>query len=292
MSNKNEPTNSFGNSKRVSPTTIVPKSRINEDITPIQNKVKGPVQEVPPENLDLYKRSGTYIEYANEIEPELERAKILSFGNEPVVDETDEEDNVYPLSIKYDKKKACKTMILRYFFLFVFIILLIPTDVYTFGEQRKLDYRTGIFANRIWEESFTISGITNFNINTKNCVIYFLENKGANDKIDLYVSASFSASVSTSVSGTTQNIGVSSSSGWVSCYVELKVPGGVTIPQLSLTFNGDTIPDLVVYDSKDGSTWTTPMTITTLSITVQDSYPNVVFENAHTVTTLTVSGTY
>lgn len=57
-------------------------------------------------------------------------------------------------------------------------------------------------------------------------------------------------------------------------------------------FNGDFIPDLLVYDSKDGSTWTNPMIITTLEITVSDSYPNIIFENAHTFTTLTVSGTY
>jgi len=72
----------------------------------------------------------------------------------------------------------------------------------------------------------------------------------------------------------------------------LRIPGGQVLNKLSLSFNGDSILDLLIYDSKDGSTWVTPMTITTLAITVSDSYPNIIFENPHTVTTLTVSGTY
>ena len=55
---------------------------------------------------------------------------------------------------------------------------------------------------------------------------------------------------------------------------------------------GGTAKGFAVSDYKDGSTWTTPMTITTLQISVSDSYPNILFQNAHTVGTLTVSGTY
>ena len=74
--------------------------------------------------------------------------------------------------------------------------------------------------------------------------------------------------------------------------MEFKIPGGQPITKLSMNFNGDSITDLLLYDFKDGSSWVTPMTITTLEITVSDSYPNIILENAHTVTTLTVSGTY
>lgn len=58
------------------------------------------------ENLDLYKRAGTYIEYGDGIEPELNNAKLLRFDDKPILEETDDEDNVYPLSIKYNKIKA------------------------------------------------------------------------------------------------------------------------------------------------------------------------------------------
>ena len=208
------------------------------------------------------------------------------------MEETDEEDNVYPLSIKYDKKKAWKIMLMRFFYLFIFIILLIPTDLYTFGVQRTLEVRTGYFADRVWEKDIPISGVTEFKIQTKNCIVYLLENKGSTTNMELYISAPTSTSVNTDLSGGVQNIKVDAEKGWLQCYVELKIPGGQTLNKLSLTFNGDSIVDLLVYDSKDGSTWTTPMDITTLEIVVSDSYPNIIFENAHTVGTLTVSGTY
>ena len=72
----------------------------------------------------------------------------------------------------------------------------------------------------------------------------------------------------------------------------MKIPGGVTIPKLTFTFDGDTIEDLQIYDYKDGSKWTTPMIITNLVFTVSNAYPNVMFQNPHQVSSLSVSGSY
>ena len=61
------------------------------------------------ETIDMYKRAGTFIEYGNDVEPQLDRVEILKIDDKPCLEETDEEDNVYPLSIKYDKKKVRRT---------------------------------------------------------------------------------------------------------------------------------------------------------------------------------------
>jgi len=167
------------------------------------------------ENLDLYKRSGTYIEYGDDIEPDLDKAKLLRFDDRPVLEETDEEDNVYPLSIKYNKKKAWKVMLMRYLYLFILLFFLIPPDLYTFGAQRSLEFRTGYFADRIWKKSVNISGVTEFKVQTKNCIVYLLENTESTSKIDLYVSASTSTSVSTPLIGGVQEFKVSSEKGFV-----------------------------------------------------------------------------
>ena len=76
------------------------------------------------------------------------------------------------------------------------------------------------------------------------------------------------------------------------CFVEMKIPGGVIIPKLTFKFDGDTIEDLQIYDYKDNSKWTTPMIITNLVFTISNAYPNVMFQNPHQVSSLTVSGSY
>ena len=60
-----------------------------------------------------------------------------------------------------------------------------------------------------------------------------------------------------------------SDTGEVQWYVEIYVPGGVTIPKLSITYNGDTSQNVLLYDYKDGSSWTTPMIITNLQYQFQ-----------------------
>lgn len=60
-----------------------------------------------------YKKAGGFIEYGDDIQPDLHKSSLIKFHDPPAVEETDEEDNVYPLSIKYDKRKALKTTILR-----------------------------------------------------------------------------------------------------------------------------------------------------------------------------------
>ena len=246
------------------------------------------------ENADwlLYKRAGGFIEYGNDVEADLKRSKGLEFYNPPDLEETDEEDNVYPLSIKYDRIKAFKIAFYRYFFLIIILIICIPSDLYTLNMAKSIDYRTGFWADQIWEESVSMTGITEFSVNTKNCIVYFLENTGSTSSIRMYVSAARGTSVSAPKASTVQGFTVNASKGAVQCYVEIYIPGGVTIPKLSLNYNGDSILDLIIYDHKDGSSWNTPMIITDLSIVVSDSYPNILFENQHVVSSLTVTGTY
>jgi hypothetical protein len=48
----------------------------------------------------------------------------------------------------------------------------------------------------------------------------------------------------------------------------------------------------MLYDHRHGSTWQTPLTISTLEFVISDSYPNIYFENQHVVNALTVSGSF
>lgn len=61
----------------------------------------------------------------------------------------------------------------------------------------------------------SISGVTEFKIQTKNCIVYFLKNTESNNNIELYVSAATSSSVSTTLNGGIQEFKVSSEAGWV-----------------------------------------------------------------------------
>ena len=52
--------------------------------------------------ISLTKRAGCYAEYGSDVNPVISRAEVLNF-NIPEKQENFEEDDVYPLSIKYDK---------------------------------------------------------------------------------------------------------------------------------------------------------------------------------------------
>ena len=167
-----------------------------------------------------------------------------------------------------------------------------PYDIYSPTESKYSSTRIGYFADRIYTKSVSISGVTEISINTKNCIIYLLENTRSSSLIDLYVSASRSTTVSASLSGTIQSIYVQSDAGTVQWYAEIKIPGGVTLTKLSFNFDGDTIDNLQLSDYKGSSKWTTPMIITTLSFTILSSYPTITFQNAHQISSLTVSGLF
>ena len=209
-----------------------------------------------------------------------------------VPDEESDEDDVYPLSIKYDRKKVFKTNIYKYCFLVVIIILLIPSNFYTDNTGKSLSVRTGFYADRIYDASFSISGVNEFAIKTKNCIAYLLENTSSSSNIEVYISASRSTSVSYPLESSVQTINVQSDDGTIQWYVEIHIPGGVTIPKLSFAYDGDSSQSVLLYDYKGSSSWSKPMVITTMTLTVSNSYPAVYFQNAHTVTTLTVSGSY
>ena len=106
------------------------------------------------------------------------------------------------------------------------------------------------------------------------------------------MSSNRDASLSTSMSGTTQTIVANSDSSLPKCFLEIKIPGGVSINQMSFIFTGGLSENMLVYDYKDGSSWNTPMIINTLQFTISDSYPVIKLENAHQVTSLSVTRTY
>ena len=231
-----------------------------EEPTALHQNKASTMKFIQDENIDslLYRRAGGYIEYGNDVEPDMTRSENLKFYKSSDLEETDDEDNVYPLSIKYSRSKAFKIAFFRYFFLILILIICVPSDIYTFNMMKGFEYRTGFWADQICEEEVPITGITEFSVNTKNCIVYLLENTSSANSIRMYVSAARGTSVGTPKVSTVQGFTISASKGVVQCYVELYIPGGVTIPKLSLNFNGDTILDLVIYDYKDGSSWTTP----------------------------------
>ena len=207
------------------------------------------------------------------------------------VDESDEDD-VYPLSIKYNPNKVWKTNFYRFTCLIITLILLTPSNFYTNNAAKSRKYRTGYFADRVFEESLSINGVNEFAVKTHNCIVYLLENTASSSSVDVDVSASRSTSVSFPLSDSIQTISVESDVGNVQCYVEIHIPGGVTIPKLSFKYLGDSSQNVLLYDYKDGSSWMKPMIITNLVFSITDSYPNIHFENAHTVSSLSVSGSY
>ena len=239
-----------------------------------------------------YKRAGSYIEYGNEVKSDLSKSKVLKFVAPPAVEETDEEDDVYPLSIRYNKKKACKIMIFRYIFLLIFILIVLPSDLYTFGAGQSSDVRLGYFADKITEFSLPIAATTDFEFQIKDCRTYILENTASTTNINVYISAERDTSIKSTTTGTTITTEVLSSDVLPRCYVELKIPGGVTLNSLKFTYNGDKIQDVILSDTLDGSTWATVMDITTLTFEIDDSLPVVTFQGAHTIASLDITGTY
>lgn len=164
---------------------------------------------------EVYAKAGSFIECGHEFHADLHKAKILNFYEPPAIEETDEEDNVYPLSIKYNKRKTCRIMILRYFFLAIMLLVCIPSDLYTWNSGDKFEYRTGYYANQIFEREVAISGVNTFSINTENCRLYILENTESVSTIGMYVSAARGTTVETPLDGNVQFLNVKSSAGAV-----------------------------------------------------------------------------
>ena len=75
----------------------------------------------------------------------------------------------------------------KYFFLIVIIVLLIPFDLYSLSETKTSKQRVGYFADRIYTDSISISGATEINLSIKNWVIYILENTINSNFVDLYM---------------------------------------------------------------------------------------------------------
>ena len=206
-------------------------------------------------------------------------------------DESDEDD-VYPLSIKYNKIKVRKINWYRFTLLFIILLVLIPSNFYTNNAGKTLPVRTGYFADQIYEESFSISGLNEIAVKTQNCIVYLLENIKSKSQIDIFASVSRTSSVEFTLSNSVKTISVQADAGDVQWYVEVHVPGGVTIPKLNFVYSGDSSQNVLLYDYKGDSVWTNPMIISELYFSIKDSYPNIYFRNSHFVSLLSVLGTY
>jgi hypothetical protein len=214
--------------------------------------------------------------------------KIDSHGS----NDSDEDGLVYPMSISRDKKGDRKKKIIKFTFLVFLFILLILFLVFSTPPFRTFSVRLGYFADKITEETVSLSEASEISIHTRDCIVYLLENTNSRDEIELYVSAPRITNIATPKEGTVQYINVLSELNSVMCYVEIKIPGGVNIPKLSFKLEGDEIPDLMIYDFKEDSTWNNPMLIDELNFDIIESYPNVLFKNQHQVANLNVQGSY
>ena len=137
-------------------------------------------------------------------------------------------------------------MILRYILLVLIILIPFPNDLYASFKSRKTVERIGYFADISEEKSLDVNGITRFSFDVTNCYIYLLEDKDSSSKIDLFMSSNRDVSLSTSMSGTVQTIIANSDTSLPQCFLEIKVPGGVSINQMSFTFNGGSSENMLV----------------------------------------------
>jgi hypothetical protein len=154
------------------------------------------------------------------------------------------------------------------------------------------EYRIGFFADLVTEETISMAGSTEFRVETKNCIVYLLENTGSSTEISVFVSADRSTEISFPKEGAVQYFRITAKDSYLQCYVELKFPGGVTIPKLSFYYSGDTSDDVLLFDHKDSYQWQTPMKITEFYLDVMDSRPHVYLNSPHEVATLKARGVF
>jgi hypothetical protein len=217
---------------------------------------------------------------------------FVLFTIKGINEKSNEEEFVYPLSMKYDTKTKRKMMIDRYIWFGILVLLFVLFIIFSLKPFRRAPIRLGYFADKITIKTVFIDGASEIDIQTKDWVVYLLENTDSKNEIELYVSASRVTDINTPREGGVQKIEVLSEINTVLWYAEIRIPGGVTIPKISFKFQGDRIDNLMLYDFKDDSNWVTPLIVTELQFKISDAYPNILMKNSHQVSTLTVSGSY
>jgi hypothetical protein len=127
----------------------------------------------------------------------------------PAIDDSEDEEDVYPLSKKYIKSKDRRVILTRYIMLSIALILFILFVVSSvLPMTQTLSVRLGYFADKITTEEFTLADFSEIAVNTKNCITYLLESNGAADKAEIYVSADRSSSIDISIEGSILNVKV------------------------------------------------------------------------------------
>jgi crooked neck len=192
------------------------------------------------------------------------KIKLLHLINSEIQDFEDE-GVVYPLSLRYDHTKAMKNVRSKYLIIIVLMIILAVFLVASFMPTRSLPIRIGYFADKVTEDSFSLSGLSEIAVNSKNWAIYLLENTDSRDSVEIYVSAARGTDISFPKSGSVQSINIDSGDTTITWFARIKIPGGVSIPKLSFKYDGDSVEDLLLFDETDGDKWITPMIIVELT---------------------------
>ena len=71
--------------------------------------------------LEISMRAGTFTEFGSDIQSNLSKAEVLNFSIPKASNESDDDD-VYPLSIKYDNRKQLKINLFKYISLTLILI--------------------------------------------------------------------------------------------------------------------------------------------------------------------------
>ncbi|CAI2361318.1 unnamed protein product [Moneuplotes crassus] len=174
---------------------------------------------------------------------------------------------------------------------FILLVLLLFIIFSFIGKTREWSFRVSYFANKLTYESYDASTIDIINVNTKDCRTFILENPDSS-KIHVDISAIRSAHIENKLEGGELFLEVHSGSPTVQCYVEIKIPGGKSLSSLNFDFVGDKYQDILLFDSKDGSSWGTPLSINTMRVVIDDSAPHIFFNNQHQVDNLIISGDF
>ncbi|CAI2372474.1 unnamed protein product [Moneuplotes crassus] len=180
----------------------------------------------------------------------------------------------------------------RFLLMFNILILVIAFLVVSFIDASKeWPYRTGYFANKLSSDTFPSSSVNSIKINNRDCITYILENKDS-DEIQIDTSSERSTNIDNILEGSELSIKVHSEHPYLQCYTKIKIPGGKSLSAIAIEFSSKSSENILLYDYKDNSIWSSPLVINDLSIAIDDSNPNIFFKNEHEITNMRVTGAY
>jgi hypothetical protein len=120
----------------------------------------------------------------------------------------------------------------------LFIVVLIPVDLYI-DKDEEMSFRLGYFSDTYKRGSFLLTDISGGLVVTlMNCNLSFVESPtGITTSIDYFISTSIGSDITET--STSININKNGSNS-PRCYLELYIPTGVSLPSMTIDFNGNT----------------------------------------------------